>query len=268
VQTCTDVKHADGGTAFHAFDDCMAGSCGEECALGADWSCLGQVNVAVPAADQITASLTALEATAQAVPIPGLEVVACASTDPTCLTPLTTTQFTDDAGTVSLAIPTTMQSGRQPFNGFVQLTDPSGTYVTELGFQGPSTTQNGAASKIIVFNLGQAQLAAASLGTTYDPSKAAVLMTATDCANRPALGVTFDANVNGASTLVFYTRSQLVSKTATATDSSGTALTGFVSPGTVEIVVRSGDPTPRTIADVPVLTRAGAVTVVRVAPTL
>jgi hypothetical protein len=267
VETCTDVRYAAGSTAYHAFDDCVAGMCNDECAVGADWSCVGKVVVPVPTTDSIPATITLVEAQSQSVPIPGLDVAACGSDDLACIFPVTPNVTTDANGTAQLTVPTLGQSGRVGFTGYVQITDPKGVYSSELAFAVPPVTQGRTVTKIIVGTVATGQTLASLLGVTLDTTKSVVLVTAVDCANRPAQDLTIDI-IDGAGNhpQVFYTYVDIPSQSATETDPTGNGIAINVAPGLVGVTVHSID-LNRVVATGQMIARMGALTLVRVGPT-
>ena len=266
VQTCTDVRYASGSSAYHVLDDCVVGSCSDQCAIGADWSCVGSVTVPVASSATIDGTVTLVELNAQDVPIAGLDVVACESNDSACADPLTPVAVSGADGSALLVVPTDSSSGHRSFGGYLQITDPTLTYGTVLAFQIPPTTQTGATSTIAVGTTQTAEEAAAAVGITYDPTKASVVVTAVDCANRTAPDVTFAVIAGDANPTVYYTLDDIPSRTATATDSRGTGFAGNFAPGPISVSIRS-NALQRVVATAQLSARAGGATQARIAPT-
>jgi hypothetical protein len=260
------VKYATGSSAYHALDECVVGDCTDACGVGADWSCVGHVVAPVATQDAIQATLKVVQASSQAVPVPGLDVVGCSVASPDCSDPITPVVVTDTNGDAVLTLPTLGQGGRTAFLGYLRITDPAGVYSTELGFSVPPTSQNDPTEAIIIFSLAEVQ-AEGSLLPNYGPTNGVAVVTAVDCANQPAPGVTFEVETGDASVPVFYTVDEIVSQSATRTDSSGTAIVGYFSPELpVTVNVRSIG-LGQVVATAQLLGRAGAVSLLRVGPT-
>jgi hypothetical protein len=267
VQTCTDVKFAAGSAAYHALDDCVVGDCTDVCAVGADWSCVGHVVVPVATQDTVQATLKVVLASSQSTPVAGLDVVGCSIEDYDCSDPVTPVAVTDADGDAVLTLPTVAQKGRSQFLGYLLITDPAGVYGTALGFSVPPTSQNDATQTIIAYTPAGEQLVVTSLGLTYDPTKSALVVTAVDCANQPASGVTFQVETGDASVPVFYTVDGIPSQSATRTDSSGTAIAAYFSPGLPATVTARSITLGEVVATAQIFGHPGAVSLVRLAPT-
>jgi hypothetical protein len=234
--------------------------------VGADWSCVGHVVVPVPAQDTIQGTLKVVQASSQSAAVPGLDVVACSVANYGCSDPLTPVVVTDTNGDAVLTLPTLGQGGRSAFLGYLLITDPAGVYATELGFSVPPPSQNDATEAVIIFTVAEVQ-EEGSLLPNYGPTNGVAVVTAVDCANQPAPGVTFEVETGDASVPVFYTVDEIVSQSATRTDSSGTAIVGYFSPELpVTVIVRSIG-LGQVVATAQILGRAGAVSLLRVGPT-
>jgi hypothetical protein len=260
------VKYAAGSAAYHALDDCAVESCGAACAVGADWGCLGHFVEPVASTERVTGTLTVVGAITQTVPIPGVQVVGCGADDGDCVSPLTPVVTTGSNGVATLTLPTVGSTGEMTrFEGYLQITDPSNQLATDLVFVNPETSQPGSVSTVIMAPTTLAQDLGQEVGVTVDVTQGALLLTAVDCANRPAPGVTFQVQAGQVQPRVYYTVNTALSASATETDANGTALVVNVPPGGVTVTA-SLVALARQTATVPIFVRGGAVSILRTAP--
>ncbi len=259
VNTCIGARNPAGTAAYQALQACELAGCQTECSVGGDWACLGAVASSAPTSNTVEGTLTILDGSAQSDGVKGLEVVACDITDVDCANPVTSPALTDAQGMVNVSLPTAATEGRGGFDGYFQVSDPSGTYLPELAFPGFTLTQSGFTQSFIVSTLAAVQALASSLGRVYDGTTGSLLVTAVDCDDQPSPGVKFSLGPGTAQSVVVYTFKGFPSLSLTATDSTGTALGAYLPPGMGAATARNAAGQVTSVT--PYLTRAGAVTV-------
>jgi len=258
VNTCLGARHPTGTADATALAACVKDGCTQECAYGADWSCLGAVKAPAATTRTIQGTLTVLNGSAQSDGVQGLNVRACYITDEQCGSPVTPTMTTDAHGNVTLSLPATAQGGLEGFLGYFEVTDPKGQYLTGIAIPGFTVTQNGFTQAFIVTTLSEAQSLATAIGRAYDRTTGSLIATASDCAYQSTPGVTFKVDNAGPKTILVYPAYGLPSLTTKHTDSTGVVVGAFLPPGagTVTVTNAMGQVTSKT----PYFTRAGAVT--------
>ncbi len=267
IQVCSHGPPYNGGSAaYDALDACVRGSCTDDCAVGSDWACVGRVSVPVPTTDTITGNLTIVEAAAQSVPVPNLKVRGCETLDTECTNdpPFTPTWTSDANGKVTVELPAKQQSGRFGFNGYIEVADPSGVHSTTLLFANIPLTQSGYTATVIDSTPALAKELADALGLPYDPSQAGLVITAFDCVDRQAPGVSFDILAGTTPVPIYYQFNGLLSVNETMTDASGTAVTQMPSRG-VSITAKEAD-TGATIGTAEIFGRPGTLSLIALAP--
>ncbi len=260
IDTCTGARHPAGTAAFQALAQCVKGSCPDECAYGANWSCLGAVKVPSTASSSIQGTLTVVDGSAQNQGVPNVQVVPCYITDEACATPLSAPVTTDASGAATVTVPTSSQEGREGFDGYFQISDPSGTYVTSIGIPGFTLTQTDFTQTVIVVTLSEGQELASALGEKYDATTGSLVSTAFDCALQPAAGSTFAFDNATTQTLVTYPFEGIPSRNTKSTDATGTCVTAFLPPGAGLMTVTNA--LNQVTSKTAFFTRAGALTVV------
>ena len=210
-------------------------------------------------------TVTVVNAADQSQALPGLSVMACFQGNLTCSPPASPAATTNANGTVQLTVPMSTQGGLDGFLGYIQITDPTGTYYPTNAFPGFPITQPLNSTVID----GTAQFAETIIqltGTTYDPTRSSVVVTVEDCAGATGADASFSIEPSDAETKIIYLRNFIPDLSATATDSGGTAIIGNVILGQVTLTTRVAGVTP-VVASTTFFTTSGITSIVEVTPT-
>ena len=135
-------------------------------------------------------TVTVVNAADQSQALPGLSVMACFQGNLTCSPPASPAATTNANGTVQLTVPMSTQGGLDGFLGYIQITDPTGTYYPTNAFPGFPITQPLNSTVID----GTAQFAETIIqltGTTYNPTRSSVVVTVEDCAGATGADASF-----------------------------------------------------------------------------
>jgi hypothetical protein len=186
------------------------------------------------------------------VPLPGIAIEGCALLDPTCSTPATPPETSDDAGEATLTVP-------DNFPGYFKLT-AAGYLPFEL-FPGPLLAGASTfAPPVSMITPVAASSLADAIGAAPDldagAGVGAVFVAIYDCSDRYAAGVTFSTSATTAGTVPFYITSGLPSTKATETDSSGTWGAVDVPVGALTVTATLAA-TSRALGSINVMIRAG-----------
>ncbi len=179
------------------------------------WGCIGDVPALV-SGGMFSFKMQIIGAVSMA-PVSTLTIQLCSKLDTTCMTPLTTAPLAMDAeGNVSATV-------ASDFEGYLDITDSSGTYLEALVFVDvvgvvmnpqvllvPKTTEMGLAATAMV---------------TVDPTDALLLVQTIDCTTARTAGASVSMTPLGNAT-PFYLIADTADATATVTDSAGNA--GFI----------------------------------------
>jgi hypothetical protein len=238
-------------------------SCGNACAAGSDWECVGHVSWPPPKASMTTVEFTALNYPGLSSPIPGLQVRACSINDPVCQNTWLDMGQTDDAGVVPLTVPNDSLVGGYGFNGYLQV-DPGNTgYMPFLFYWGfPFSERLYRRSYFGFMSTQEFASVAAEVSVHPDDAKGHIFVAAYDCLGASASGVMVTLSGPDAGGSEFN-----VGGTPNApTDSTGLAGIYNLSPGIVTVVgtpVGLGKPASK----VQVLVKPGVITGVLLFPT-
>lgn len=189
--------------------------------------------------------------------LPDVRVKVCRTLDVDCQNPVDST-VSDGDGNVTVSVPAM-------FRGYVAL-DGEGLMPTMYFFSPPIQKDQ---------NIGDVQMGApfvgmglsSQAGLKLDPERGIVLMSAYDCMQTAAAGITFSSVDADGETTPFYAIDTAPSITATATDRDGFG--GFINAKAGALSIdgtRSAD--GRNIGTVSVLVKAGGLTVTRISPGL
>ncbi|APR76578.1 Hypothetical protein A7982_01925 [Minicystis rosea] len=163
---------------------CTLASCLTECFAGDDWSCVGHVSWPLAKSlETITVTAVVVDGFSLA-PIAGATVKACFPLDTSC-TSFAASEVTGSDGTARLAIAISTAIG---FNGYLDVSAPG--YFETLAFVAPFVTDDQTVPATLI-GVDQGWSWASALGTTPQMDKGHLLVTACDCARRPAPGVSF-----------------------------------------------------------------------------
>jgi hypothetical protein len=266
VYTCTNTRYPAGVTDYAAFHDCVQTSCSADCAIGADFSCVGSVSVPVSTSPTLRFTARVVNAAIDTLTVPDIAVVACAADDPQCLAPVAGPVVSDQNCLATLTVPTSTQPGESGFDGFFQATDPAGTYQTALAFGNVPITQDGARADVIVSTTALEAALASSIGLTSDADAGLLVVSAADCATAFSGGMQFRVSGNGQTFPVYYLSGGLPSVTATSTDSQGTAVAPNLPAGAVTVTATSLT-LGKNVGSATVYIRAGEGSLVLLSPT-
>jgi hypothetical protein len=223
------------------------------------WGCIG--DVPAPDAGSMSTYKVQLLDLISNNPVPqGLTIKLCAKFDPTCQSQLAT-PASDAMGFVSGMVPS-------DFQGYLDISDPSGNYVPALVFLDlvamPDNLQ-----VLLVAKSAEGALAQ-NANVTVDPTASLLLVATVDCTNTRAAGVSVALSPTQASATEFYVINNALLTTAMQTDSSGNmgfvnvaAPTGSASVTVTATVVATG----KEMGKVTTLVRAGGMTYQLLRPT-
>jgi hypothetical protein len=221
------------------------------------WGCVGSVPSLV--AGGMTSFTLQLQNLVTMVPITSdLTIQLCSKLDPTCAAHLTTSPLSVDAkGNVSVTV-------ASDFDGYLDITDASGTYVEALVFIDVVAEAENTLTYLVPKN-AEMGLAANAM-VPLDPTGSLLLVQTVDCTGKRTAGASVSMAPVGSET-AFYVIGNSLLPTATATDVSGNA--GFVNvmaPQTVTLTGTIG-PGGKEYGKVTTLVRSGTVTYQILRPT-
>lgn len=260
-QTCTIGRDA-GAALVAPLVSALAGSCVAQCEYGGSWGCIGKVTDPAPTGPiQLTMNVQSL-ASAPAMPLAGVHVVACSAPDAACTAPLAAGD-TDGEGNVLLAIPAAVGG----LIGHFEITAPGDggadsfepvLYYLAYRLSAPVSTLQ---ANLLPYSLFANELSLA--GTTIAPEGGSVVVAAYDCSLDLAPNVAFQAS--GTDAKFLYLVGTLFSASATETGSNGFAVLPNVLPGAITL---SATPTSvgRRSSSVPVEVRKGWISFVGLIP--
>jgi hypothetical protein len=227
-----------------------------------DWSCLGHVQWPDASSGRETLVM-GYQNEATRTPIAGITVRPCAALDPTCTTAVAEGGVTNEAGLVTLSVP----SG---FNGYLasdwDATLPMLLYVTPPVFTNTVAAPAQLMSKPFLEALASAMGAVDGATVTINPNDGLFLLGTWDCAMVRAAGVTFSWSPSPPSIVMVYLVDGLPSPAATSTDSAGGAAAINVPPGTYTITATVAAD-HRVIGTMVALSEAGYITEFSSVPT-
>ena len=275
------AQHDAGAAAFAGVLRGLLANCDNACAVGGDWQCLGHVAEPYPSATtSCEMSLQVVDVAGDRSPLSGVEVSLCSegvcapgtTTGADGIAKVSVPLVSDvpgpkgylslhspvDAGEPAIA-PTLFFWGfplTQPAVTFAFPPPDAGTPVVYVGFAALSPLElTGLAGEVEV---------------TLDPQRGQLGVSIADCLGAIATGVQVDSPEADAESGRYYTRGTIgsitLSKLATTTDASGTAVFTNMPAGSVDIVASlPGQSTP--VARASVLVQPGVVTLVYLSPT-
>jgi hypothetical protein len=246
---------------------------------GGPWGCLGQPPEMPAPTDKTEVTLLVTDALAMNItahmvdggsdltpvvftPLAGVATRACPDVlDPTCSSTGSPIELTSDGGTASFTVPTS-------FSGWFQLSRSDLLPATFYPGQFPVGETHTLVNATMLSLLGSQEVVAAlGVPVSFDPNGKVghIFLTAYDCEDHRAPGVSFTTAQVGPQTVQFYTRGGFPSTTANQTDTLGAGGILNVPTGAVTVkavLLTSSPPTP--LATVNVLVHAGAATFVQV----
>ena len=194
------------------------------------WGCVG--SVAPLMAGGMTSFTMAFQNLVTMVPITSdLTIQLCSKLDPTCAAHLTTSPLSVDAkGDVSVTV-------ASDFDGYLDITDTSGTYVESLVFVDVVAVAKNSLTYLVPKN-AEMGLAANAM-VPLDPTGALVLVQTVDCTEGRTAGASVSMAPVGSETAFYVIANSLLpTPTATETDVSGNA--GFVNVMAPQTVTLTG----------------------------
>lgn len=159
-------------------------------------------------------------------PVADVTAQVCAKIDSACIAPLGEAVKSDELGILTLNI-------EADFDGFLKLEHPD--FGTSLYFFNPSVTRDVDFPAVRLASTEMVAMLMQQIGTTYDPSRGAVVLTASDCLGDSASGVGYSENKSDDRIKAFYSADGLPTTLSHATDASGYG--GFIDvpPGNLSI---------------------------------
>jgi hypothetical protein len=226
------------------------------------WACLGHV--------QYPEASTALEALTIPYinllsnhPIPGIRAQACLKLDPTCDDPVSDAGVTNEAGLVTLSVP----SG---YDGYIQsLWEaglPSLVYISPPIFKPTTVPAEFLLSKQSIDALAFAVRAPDGGPLTLDPNDGIAFLGSYDCQLASASGVSFSISPSSPSSTIAYVIGGNPSTSATETDNFGSAAIVNVPPGSITITATLAA-TEQVIGTATGFVQAGVITFLSLPPT-
>jgi hypothetical protein len=213
--------------------------CTTECRLGSNFDCVGKRAWPVGVIDSTATFSTHYSDTVGTTAMAGVFVRLCPLADPTCATEWDHAT-TDSTGYASVSGRLSQQGNGNAgvFNGYVDLSD-GGVYPTvAIIFPPLAGSLAGSADYTPylaqTFSAHDVSLLTSVLPVPLDPTRGHVVISALDCLQVPAAGMTFQM-VPPDGALIVYVRSGVPSVQATATDVTGTAAILNVLPGPITV---------------------------------
>jgi len=248
-----------------------ASECTTACAVGANWTCIGNVALRGGTVFATTMSSRVLDYVTQA-PVPGVQASICLFNDPTCREPIADASSAD-SGDLFIPVPPSPAGGLAS-DGYVQLSSPG--IVPALFFWGyPVSLPQAPLAEpyLLVFTPDEVNAVGQSLSgpdaSTYSPDEGyaeTVAFEVFDCNGVFAPGVTVAANVSP-NIAEFYSTSALsLSLTAGSTGTDGLGGLVHVPAGPVTLTATAVS-TGKVVSRATVLARDGAQTTVFMFPT-
>lgn len=255
AEQCTvDADCAARGPTF-ADTVCSDNVCVAKTAPDPKWSCIGSVPP-LTSGGMTTVKVQMLDLVTGSPVTSNLDIKLCAKLDPSCATVLGTPS-TDSMGWVSVTV-------KSDFDGFLDVTDTSNTYVPSLVFLDLVAVAKNT-DILLVPKSAEAGLATSAM-VTIDPTAALLLVPMVDCTGARTAGASVSLSPKAKET-GFYVISNAPVATATETDSAGNA--GFINVTAPSTPVLTGTvaATGQEFGKVTTLVRAGTMTYQLVRPT-
>jgi hypothetical protein len=251
-RNCVPLDRACASTCQYALGPTPAGDallsalkthCTTECRLGSNFDCVGKRAWPVGVIDSTVTFSTHFSDLVGAKTLAGVLVKACPLADPACATEWDHAT-TDSTGYARVSGRLTQQGNGNAgvFHGYVDLSG-GGVYPTvAILFPPLAGSLAGDADYTPylaeVFATADVTLLTSALPVSLDPARGHVAVSALDCLQVPAPGVSFEITPADGETLVAYSRNGLPSLQATATDATGTAAILNVSSGPITVSAR------------------------------
>ncbi|HEX3344910.1 MAG TPA: hypothetical protein VHS09_10075 [Polyangiaceae bacterium] len=200
---CEPVCDAMNPCAPTAFCHLAVGAVSGNC-IAPDYECLGDIAAPPPPTTTyffVSDTFLDVSGGGGGVPAAGLTVKVCEKSDTLCATP-DDSALTTASGTVSLTLP----AGADGFDGYLDVTGPSGdggTIVETLVFSSQPVVANGSGPTTNVGSAQALQQLVASLGTV-DPTRALVEVVDQACRSTPAFGASLTVSSADGATRVGY----------------------------------------------------------------
>lgn len=248
AEQCTvDADCAARGAAF-AGTVCMANVCQAKAAPDPKWGCIGSVP-ALPTGGMKTVKLQMLDLISTMPVTTGLDIKLCSKLDPPCTSNLGT-PAPDAMGFVSVTV-------KSDFDGFLDVTDTTGTYIPALVFI--DMVAAGDNTDILLIPKGAEAGLATNAMVTIDPMGALLLVRTVDCTGKRTAGVSVGLSPKGKET-GFYVINNTPQPSATETDSSGNS--GFINIAAPSSPVITGtvSSTGKEMGKITTLVRSGSMT--------
>ncbi len=190
------------------------------------------------------------------MPIPGVSAHLCRKIDVTCEKPISETLVTDATGQLTF----TVDDG---FDGYANF--EGADIIRGLYFFNPPVTTDRPAASISIGSAMVMGVLATTVGTKQQPNRAITLVGVSDCTGAPAAGVVLTAEGADPDSVPYYSKDNLPSGAATATDSAGYGGLVNANPGSITFkatLAGSG----REVGQVTLLTREDSITYGSIVP--
>jgi hypothetical protein len=255
--TCME-EHEAGGTAYGALFGVLTSTCSNDCPVGAQWWCVGHAVPPSPPNSDTTMRVKIVDYLTNN-PVPGVDISACAESDPLCDAGVLSSDTTTSDGWATVTIRPT---GIGTATGY--LTASKGGMFPELFFWGFQLTEPSVSERLSAFTPAEVYQIASLIGQVDVTTKALVVVIVTDCDDAYARDVqlSISASDPDGGIRIYYLQGGAISTTADSTDSTGYAVIVNV-PAPAFITVKA---TPKALGQpsgvVQALTRPGTGTVV------
>jgi hypothetical protein len=229
------VNGASTPVLYQAAAQSYNGVCGQACAAGSNWECLGRIVAPYPRGSAVHVSMQINDPYTM-TPQPLIQVAACAFG--TC-GPVV--KETDGQGNVAFDFRVNPQISGP--SGFVQLTSApdagAGSIVRERYYWGTPLAGPSVFFGTSAQTPSELDASYGAAGVTPLPMRASLGLSVRDCNGSPAPGIHFDlqGNLSGAQTV--YLQNRQPSRSATTTDAEGLALVANVPSGPVTVTAFS-----------------------------
>jgi hypothetical protein len=238
------LEHDAGLQLLRPLQEDYSGICATPCAYGNYWACVGNVSWPGVSAPSVELVVPVIDFTNH-LPVSGETVSVCLSCPcGTSVTPVLAQGTTDDAGTVSLAVPQIVSAADVGLMGCVEVTSPDASTVPYFGYWGYPFSQavvnpalgpgspaaNLAAQSAQVFTPAEFAGATQYIGVTQLSGRGSIGAAVFDCLGNPAGGVQVAIDSHDPLITVYS-----ASDDAGTTTAAGLAFFYNVPPGTVQV---------------------------------
>jgi len=195
------------------------------CVLNPAWSCISQPAVPSETKDSFTVRLPLVDVV-KLQPMPGVTARLYEKIDVEAATPISEPVTSDADGIIAFNF-------TAEFDGFAILSND--TILPSMYFFNPAVSNDQTLPPVRLATPAMAAALIQNVGSTFDPARGIVILTAEDCIGQPAQGVSYSTASADSQTLAFYSVDGLPTTLTAATDPSGYGGLIGVVPGTTAI---------------------------------